>query len=370
MQKSKIVAVLVSNDLSTDQRVSKMCDSLLALGYSPLLIGRLLPGSLPLNERNYQCIRIKLWFNRGPLFYANLNLILFYKLLFLKCHRIHANDLDTLLPAYLISKLRNKKLVYDTHEYFTGVPELVDRKLVKKVWKTIEAFILPKLKHIITVNDSIAQLYHSDYGVKPVVIRNIPAKQEILKVSKKELNLPEDKFLIILQGNGINVDRGAEEAVEMMKYLENALLIIAGSGDVISILKEKVVNDGLNDKVVFKDRMPYARLMQHTAACDLGLTLDKDTNINYKYSLPNKLFDYINAGIPTYASNLPEVKRIVEIYKIGVIAENHNPADMAESISELMNNPQLLEEFRRNCKYASSSLSWENEAKVLSDFYS
>lgn len=369
MQDKKIIAVLVSNDLITDQRVSKMCDSLVQRGYMPVLIGRLLPGSLPMNDRNYSCIRLKLWFKSGLLFYANLNLALFFKLLFLKCNGIHANDLDTLLPAFMVSRIRNKKLVYDTHEYFTGVPELLKRPAVRKVWKSIESFIFPKLKNTITVNDSIANLYFNDYGIKPSVIRNIPAKQEVLKVSRKELNLPENKFLIILQGSGINVDRGGEEAVEMMHFLDDALLIIAGSGDVLPLLREKVDNLKLENKIIFKDKMPYKELMKHTSVCDLGLTLDKDTNINYRFSLPNKLFDYIHAGIPTLASDLPEVKRIINTYKIGLISPNHNPKILAEIVSELMRNSLKQQELRNNCNVASKLLSWENEANILSAFY-
>lgn len=369
MQEKKVIAVLVSNDLVTDQRVSKMCDSLVQRGYTPVLIGRLLPESLPMNNRNYSCIRLKLWFRSGPLFYANLNVVLFFKLLFLKCSGIHANDLDTLLPAFLVSRIRNKNLVYDTHEYFTGVPELLKRPVVRKVWKSIESFIFPKLKNTITVNDSIANLYFNDYRIKPTVIRNIPAKQELFKVSRRELNLPENKFLIILQGSGINVDRGGEEAVEMMQFLEDAILIIAGSGDVLPQLRENVDRLKLENKVIFKDKMPYQELMKHTAVCDLGLTLDKDTNINYRFSLPNKLFDYIHAGIPTLASNLPEVKRIIETYQIGIISPDHNAKNLAEIINQLMDDPIKQNEFKSNCTLAAKELSWENEAKSLSEFY-
>ena len=371
MPKKNIIAVLVSNDLVTDQRVQKMCKSLVKRGYEPILIGRKRKQSLVLPNFNFKAERLNLLFETGMLFYASLNLRLFFKLLFMKLDGIHSNDLDTLFPAYLVAKIRSKPLVYDSHEYFTGVPELVNRPRVQKVWRSIEAFIFPKLKHVITVNESIADLYEKDYGNRPVVVRNIPeiAVSQLELRSRESLELPEDKFIIILQGNGINVQRGAEEAVKMMAFLEGCLLLIAGSGDVIPILKDMVIEQKLSQKVTFLPRMPYSELMQITAVCDLGLSLDKDTNINYRFSLPNKLFDYIHAGIPVLASDLPEVKKIVESYSVGKIAPSHDPKELARLVDAIRIDKTALADYKVNCKLASADLTWEKEALVLDRFY-
>jgi hypothetical protein len=140
------------------------------------------------------------------------NLRLFFFLLSRRFDIYHSNDLDTLLPMWLSAFIFNKKLVYDSHEYFLGVPEIQNRYFVKKVWSSIESFIFPKLKHVFTVNESISDLYFKDYKVRPLVVRNLPNKSSLLKVkSKKDLGLPKDKKLVILQGSGINIDRGAEE---------------------------------------------------------------------------------------------------------------------------------------------------------------
>ena len=125
MTKQKII-VSVTNDLSTDQRVDKICNTLLELNFDVVLIGRKLPNSIRV-KRVYSTRRFKLWFNKGALFYANYNIRLFFFLLFNKTDALWSNDLDTLLPNYLISKWKNKKLIFDSHEYFTEVPELVDR---------------------------------------------------------------------------------------------------------------------------------------------------------------------------------------------------------------------------------------------------
>ncbi len=364
------VLVTLSNDLVTDQRVQKVCSSLVEWGYEPVLIGRKRSQSLPLPAWSFRAIRMNLFFETGPFFYAELTVRLFFRLLFTRCDAIHANDLDTLLPAYLVSVIRKKQLVYDTHEYFTGVPELQARPRIQAIWKSIERFIFPRLKRIVTVNRSIAELYEKEYGVNLKVIRNIPSSITIKSATRKELNLPENKFLIILQGNGINVDRGGEEAVQMMEFLDDCILIIAGSGDVIPKLKEYVLNHHLSERVLFLDRMPYAELMSYTHCCDLGLTLDKDTNINYRFSLPNKVFDYIHAGIPVLSSNLPELKKIIEGYDVGKIAIQHDPVYLAKLIKDLKENNDQLIHYRRNCLKASSELSWEHEVQAIRSWYS
>ena len=365
------IVVTVSNDLATDQRVQRVCTSLAQQGYEVLVIGRKLSSSLTFNPSNYKAKRMSLWFNHGPLFYAELNIRLFFVLLFTSCSVIHANDLDTLLPAWLVSKIRRKHLVYDTHEYFTGVPEIQRRKAVKAVWKGIERFIFPRLKNVFTVNESIADLYLNDYGNKAIyVMRNIPpAEVTIEAVDELSARIPSNSFRIILQGNGINVDRGGEEAVQMMQYLNDCVLLIAGSGDVIPHLKEMVQELHLTNRVLFFDRMPYAKLLGLTSVCDLGLSLDKDTNINYRFSLPNKVFDYLRAGIPVLASNLIEVRRIVETHQTGWIAKVVNPTDLAEQILHIKNDASAYAHLRSGLEKTSRELCWENERKALLRLY-
>ncbi|MCA1760901.1 MAG: hypothetical protein LC658_14130, partial [Bacteroidales bacterium] len=120
----KRIIVSVTSDLVSDNRVHKTCTTLGEMGFEVLLVGRKLAGSQPLSPRNYQTKRIKLFFNKGPLFYACFNFRLFCLLLFSKCDLLLSNDLDTLPANFLASKLKNKPLVYDSHEFFTEVPEL------------------------------------------------------------------------------------------------------------------------------------------------------------------------------------------------------------------------------------------------------
>lgn len=331
-----------------------------------LLIGRTTSVSVPLDEREYAMHRMRLPFEKGPLFYASYNIGLFFNLLFRSADLLFSNDLDTLLPNYFVSRLKRTPLIYDSHEFFTEVPELVHRPKVQRVWKRIERSVLPKLKNMLTVNASIAGLYKNLYGIEMKVLRNVPKalSPDQPKSTREALGLPTDKKVIILQGSGINIHRGAEEAVESMQYIQDAVLLILGSGDVIPELKRRVQELNLSDRVIFKDRMPYDKMMAHTLLSDLGLSLDKDTNVNYRFSLPNKLFDYIQAGISVLGSDLVEVKRIIQDYGVGEVVRSFEPKELAQQIQEMLHS-EKVSEWRANAVKASSELTWEKESEVL-----
>ncbi|MFD1551576.1 glycosyltransferase [Putridiphycobacter roseus] len=371
MKKQKKIIISVTNDLYTDQRVKRICAFLHDTGYDITLCGRKLKSSPALNDRPYRVKRFNLPFTTGALFYASYNVRLFFYLLFHKTDVLLANDLDTLLANRMAKSFkRNTTLVYDAHEYYTGVPELESRPKVQKVWQRIEKYCLPKVDKMYTVNSSIADLYQKLYPGKIEVIRNISNFIKATKsLTKKELGLPLDKKIVIIQGAGINVDRGAEEAVEAIKLVPNTVLIFVGDGDVIPALKEKVRAEKLTEKVLFYGKQPYELLMNFTMQSDLGLSLDKDTNINYKFSLPNKVFDYIHAGIPLLVTDLVEVKKVVDAYQVGEVCRSLVPIDLAKQMENILFNKPLHAKYVFNTHQAAKELNWKNESKKLARIY-
>jgi glycosyltransferase involved in cell wall biosynthesis len=373
MEQKGHVIVSVTNDLVTDNRVDKVCRFLISEGYTLTLVGRKLTGSKPVSDRNYKTKRFRLLFTKGPLFYLAFNLRLFLYLLFHRSTILVANDLDTLLANFLASKLKSIKLVYDSHEYFTEVPELVENPRKQKIWQTLEEWIFPKLKNCYTVNDSIAKMYMQKYSVSVKVIRNVaPNFMSFAIKTREDLGLPTDKFIIIIQGSGINKRRGAEEAVRAMNYIEGALLLIIGSGDVIHDLKNQVREDDLKDKVRFLPKMPYAEMMQYTMNGDLGLAIDHTDVLNHKLALPNKFFDYIQAEIPILATDITEVRAIIEKYDIGFVLEHElTTQTLAAKINEIKSGFLDQKEFlKENLKKAKLSENWENELMKLKEIYS
>ncbi|MBN1338368.1 MAG: glycosyltransferase [Bacteroidales bacterium] len=365
-ESNKKAVVSVINDLVTDQRVHKICTTLVEEGFDVLLAGRKKRDSSETGEREYPVKRMKLIFEKGPLFYAEFNLRLFLFLITKRMDLLYANDLDTLLPNYLISRLKGKPLIYDSHEFFTETPEVIHRPVVRKIWLCIEKAIFPKLKDVFTVSSSIANEYKSRYNTDVRVLRNVPRRmhQTHLK-TRGELQLPEDKKIVLLQGSGINIQRGAEELVEAMPFTEGIILLVIGGGDVIGSLKNRAREMHLDRKIIFKPGMPYEELFHYTANSDLGITIDKDTNPNYRYSLPNKLFDYIQAGIPVLATPLPEIRKIVEEYGIGGFITDHDPRKIALTISHLLSDEEKMAGWKKNTKKAAEFLCWEKEKIVL-----
>ncbi|MDR2841151.1 MAG: glycosyltransferase [Paludibacter sp.] len=354
----KTAIVCVTNDLTTDQRVHKTCLALQKAGYRVVETGRVLPDSLPLT-RPYRTRRKKHFFNSGALFYAEYNLRLFFYLLLARVDLIFANDLDTLPAAFLAAKIRRKKLIYDTHEYFTEVPELVTRPKIQRIWQKIERFIFPKLNIIITVNNSIAALYEEKYNKKITVVRNIPLYKPFVKSELLQTMFPNKKTLLY-QG-AINLGRGLEYVIDALPLLDDVVLAVIGAGDIENDLKAKVKHLHLEDKVHFLGKKTPEELYKFTASAHIGLCLLEDLGLNYHYALPNRIFDYMQAQIPVLATDFPEIEKVVNTYHTGVLINHYEPKYIAEIIDKMLKNPIDKVHFEQPAK----ELCWENEEKIL-----
>lgn len=365
---AKHITVLVSNDLEFDQRVKKTCETLRDMGFDITLVGRILPTSNSF-QRSYEIKRFKLPFHSGVGFYLCLQVALFFYLWRKKTDVILANDLDTLWPAYLISKWRKKGLVYDSHELFTEAEGLTGHPIKKGIWSFLERSIVPKLKKMYTVNETIAGIFENKYRIPVGVVRNIARLENALpQITREQLHLPLDKHLVLLQGSYIDPDRGGEEAVLSMKYLDNVQLLIIGSGRAIPDLRKLVHQENLSDKVTILDKMPFDLLREYTACADFGLSLDKPLHLNYTYSLPNKVFDYIHCGVPIIVSDLPELRRLVIEYNVGIIVEELTPMGLAKTIKSAVEDQQN-KVWKQNCLNARQSLSWQNESEVIRSYF-
>jgi len=305
--------------------------------------------------------------NRGPLFYAEFNIRLFLLLLIKRPGILVSNDLDTLPAVYIVSWLRRLPLVYDCHEYFTEVPELIGRKWTRKTWEFLEKLFLPRIKYATTVSHSIAAVYKDKYGIDMQVVRNLPYRiAERLKPA--QVNVIEREFIILYQGS-LNMGRGLELAIKAMHFMNNAKLIIVGSGDILHKLNDLVVSMGLDKKVVFPGRLMPGKLLTYTLQADLGLSLEEKLGLNYYYALPNKLFDYIQARVPVLVSDLPEMANIVRSYGIGKVNHALDPYELSLVFTEMLTDHLQRATWISNLEKAASELCWEHEELVLLDLY-
>ncbi len=356
----KRIILSVSNDLLIDQRVHKTANSLFEQGWDVLVLGRKYRNSPELSLRAYPTQRLHLIFRKGFLFYAELNIRFFLYLLFQSDTCLYANDLDTLPANFLVSRIRRFPIIYDSHEYFTEVPELVDRPAVKAIWERLEAAILPNLPFAMTVCDSIARVYSEKYRIPVYVIRNLPLAGDSASVPSYN---PDSK--VILYQGALNKGRGLEFLIDAMSHTSGLECWIVGDGDIRQALEQKVTSLNLTSKVKFWGRIPFQGLNDITAKAALGVSLEENLGLNYYYALPNKLFDYIRAGVPVLASDLPEISSVVNRYKVGWLVETRHPAELAQIIQDKMNEPEARIEISHNCLKASPHLVWEVEIETL-----
>jgi glycosyltransferase involved in cell wall biosynthesis len=362
----KKVSLSVINDLVTDNRVHKVSTSLQQMGFEPVLIGRLLPESQPV-KRNYITHRMKLFFRKELMFYFEYNLRLFFYLLKLNADVLVANDLDTLPANYLASRIRRKPLIYDSHEYFTEVPELVNRPKVKAFWTRIEKALVPKVDAAYTVCESIAEVYRNKYGVDFKVVRNLPVRTSSVNIHpmtqshRMNSNAPK----IILYQGALNLGRGLEDTIKAMQFIEGAELWLAGDGDLTRQLKDLVGKLKLESTVKFLGRLPLQELNEVTRKADLGISLEEDLGLNYRFALPNKLFDYIQAGVPVLVSDLPEMRRVIDNYKVGTYVDAGHRGSLAEEIKDALFNDEKRRIWMKNLSLAAEVLHWEQEENVL-----
>tara|TARA_Y100000739_G_C20591098_1_gene457919 strand:+ start:848 stop:1930 length:1083 start_codon:yes stop_codon:yes gene_type:complete len=351
---NKKVIVSVTNDIITDARVRKVC-GFLVKKYDLELIG--LKSSFN-NElvRSYKVTLINCFFKKGFFFYAEFNIKLFFVILFRKSDILLSNDLDTLLPNYLASLLKKNKIVYDSHEYFTETPELYDRFFVRRVWLMIEGFILPKLKFTYTVSNSIAKSYNEKYKTNMKVVRNCPNTYTLTKKQKNQKK-------IIFQGN-ITLGRGLEVMIKALKFLPEFDFVVIGSGLGLDNLRKLAKEEKVADRVFFQGRVSSKKLHKYTQEASLGVLFEENLGLSFKYSLPNKLFDYIHAEIPVLASPLPEVKKIISKYNIGACLKNRKPKLVAEQVLEIFSKKHNY-----NFQKAKKDFNWINETKVLDKLF-
>ncbi len=356
----KRIYFTVTNDLSFDQRMHRICGSLAEAGYEVTLVGRQLGTSLPLQPKSFRQKRISCFFNKGFLFYAEYNLRLFFFLLNKRMDAICAIDLDTILPCLFISKLKDIPRVYDAHEYFTELKEVRTRPLVKKVWLGIERFAVPKYHYGYTVSDGLAEEFRKKYQRDYKVVRNLPVLKEQLPVKK------ENKFLLF-QG-AVNEARGFEYLIPAMKSV-NYKLVICGDGNFMGQLKELIRQNNVAGKVELTGMLLPEELRKIAQKATLGIGLAEKEGLNQFLALPNKFFEYMHAGLPQVAMNYPEYKKINDQFRVAVLLDGLLVEEISVAINHLMENDAALKELHQNCLKAREVYCWQNEEKELIKFY-
>lgn len=340
----------------------RICTTLAENGYAVTLVGRKLSSSVPLSEKKYGQKRLRCWFKRGKMFYAEYNVRLFLYLLFRRIDIVCAIDLDTILPCYYISRWKKIPRIYDAHELFTEQKEVISRPRIYKWWKKIESRLVPLFKKGYTVSESISRYFGEKYNVSYEIIRNVP----LLQSDSSTVNKTESKF-ILYQG-AVNEARGLEYLVPAMKEVPYPL-IICGDGNFMLQLKKQIAQYKLEGKIILKGMLSPDELQAISRHAFIGLNLVENNGLNQYYSLANKFFDYIHAGLPQITMNFPEYSRINTAYEVAILIDETNPQIIARAINKLADDTVLYNKLQENCRTAKSDLNWQEEEKKLISFY-
>jgi len=356
----KKIFLTVTNDLTYDQRMLRICNTLANEGYSVMLIGVKLNTSLKLKDQKFGQKRLNCRFTKGKLFYIEYNIRLFFYLLSKKMDCICAIDLDTILPCYCISVLKNIPRVYDAHELFCEMKEVVTRPNIYSFWKRIEKFTVPRFLKGYTVNQPIANEFYKMYGVQYDVVRNFPFL--------RALAIPEKKEKYILYQGAVNEGRSFETLIPAMKEVDSTL-IICGDGNFMKQAKLLVKETELGHKVIFKGLIPPAELLEITRHAWIGLTLFENKGLSNYYSLANRFSDYIQSGIPQLCVDYPVYHEINDKYQVAVLTSNLAAGNIAKELTRLLTDVSLYNTLQQNCLIAREHLNWQQEELKLITLY-
>jgi hypothetical protein len=363
----------VTTDLSYDQRMQRICGSLAQAGYQVLLVGWQREASVPLTTQPYGQHRLCGWFQHGKLFYLEYNLRLFGYLLRQRADVWACADLDAALPTWARARLGGQPFAYDAHELFTEVPEVVARPRVQHLWQWVENFIVPRAQLCYTVGPALARLFGQRHpGSRFAVVRNVPvgAPQALSSTAQPQAQNPAPTLLY--QG-ALNVGRGLAELLEAMPLVP-ARLVICGEGDLSAALRAQAARLGLlaSGQVEFRGYVLPTDLRQLTAQATVGIMLLENTGLSYYYSLANKFFDYVQAGIPQLCIDFPEYRALNAQHEVAALVPDLAPATLAAALARLLPGGQpgaYYQHLAGNCRRARQEWSWQEEEKVLLGLY-
>ncbi len=359
--------LLVTNYFENDSRVLKEALSLHRAGYDITVAALYKEGLQPYEERQgIKIQRIKLrtknWgHNPLSLFLKYAEFVIRAIWRFRQADFIHCNDLDTLPVGWWIRTLgKNKKVIYDAHEFEIDQRENASL-LRKKLLFWAERFFIRKASGVLTVGEIIADEYARLYPIaRPTVVMNCPHRQERHRSTllRDKFRIGSDEKLFIYQG-AFMPGRGIELLLEAFQTLPPKYKIVfMGYGSLEEMIKEKAARF---PTIFYHPPVPYAQILDYTASADYGMSLIEDVCFNNRNALPNKFFEYINAGLPVIVYSHGEMASIVNRYRLGYVwdEKTESLADFLKKIPGLAFHPARI----------GNQYTWENEEKKLISFY-
>lgn len=380
---SNSVAMMVWNEFIHDARVLKEACTLQKNGYQVIVHALQLNADTPKVQLFHSGVSVRRVTGKKPkgrdhrksLFLAMVKVStqllamikMTVKVIAAKPAVIHAHDVEVLPAAWVASKISKALLVYDAHEISTCREGF---QSMRGYIGWIEKKLMPSASATITTTEMRAKYFARAYGIpRPTVLQNRPFSYELRPSTRirDELNLKEAWPIVIYQG-GLQAGRGLERLVRAAKEVSFAYFVLIGSGRLEHKLKRLADELGVSGKVKFIPMVSLDELPDYTASADIGIQPILNTCLNHYSTDSNKLFEYVLAGLPVIATGFPEIRKIIDKYQVGLLADE-SLEGLVLAISTIVNNSKLRKEYKANTFKARSELSWESQEGTLLDLY-
>ena len=307
----------------------------------------------------------------GPRFFARVNRLFAQAARQMPARVYHASDLYTLPAMRAAARQHRARLVYDARELYPYVASTVRRPWVRAVWRFVEGRHIHHADAVFTVSDSIAERLAQTYGLpRPTVLHNVPPYRAVTSSGylRAQTGVAPGTIVLLHQGQ-IQRGRGGVLLVEAMREVEGAVLVFLGGGPLKPMLQQHVAEAGLGDRIRFLNPVPPDALLPITASADVGITLLEDTCLNHRFALPNKLFEYLMAGLPVLASDLPEIRGVVETFDVGRVVDPAARTALVKTLQHMVDDKEARARWAGHTPRVFETFSWEKASQRFTQTY-
>ncbi|MFQ5568681.1 MAG: glycosyltransferase family 4 protein [Rhodothermales bacterium] len=365
------VVFALTGDVRRNSRALKQLRALAALGLTTEALTLGPPARAPWLEEGVRLHVIPRPPGSGPRFFARIHRLFRQAAVHTPARIYHASDLYTLPAMHAAARQQGGRLVYDARELYPFVAATAGRPWVRWFWRMVEGRHIHRADAVFTVSDSIAEKLSRMYGVpRPTVLHNVPVNRDVTPSNylRAQTGASPETVVLLHQGH-IQKGRGCALLADAMRDIPGAVLVFLGGGPLKPVLQQQVETTGLHHRIYFLDPVPPDALLPITASADIGITLLEDTCLNHRFALPNKLFEYVMAGLPVLASDLPEIRGVVDTFGVGCLVDPADRTGLVKTLQRMVDDREARARWSAQTRQVFETFNWSTASQRLTRTY-